>query len=491
MLKERTDFEAEEIAVVDVDEGAEKHDVEPAEDVEIETDAESPETDTQPGTRGPDAVGVYLSSLGRIPLLNREQEVKLAKEIERGRNDVRARIYALPLAASYVLELCDRLRSGQIDPRSALENESADPAEEGPSFDERARAFLAQGEALAELVKAQARRTSPKSRTEVRARIAEHLSSMNIAEPHVRAMIGKLEEGVAAARAHQRVARKPADSARRQAKAREALAAIAAIESVAGASVAELADALAAVRSAQARIENGRQRFVEANLRLVVAIARRHSHRGMDLLDLVQEGNIGLMRAVDKFEYQRGFKFSTYATWWIRQAITRAILDQSRTIRIPVHMAEARAKVVRATLTLKGRLDREPTLEEVAAESGLAADQVRKAMHLVKEPVSLDTPLGDEEERTLADLIDDPTAPSPVENVFAEKVANKTKGVLSTLTPREETILCMRFGIGHRTEYTLEEIGQEFQITRERVRQIESGGLRKLRNSPKSRRLAA
>jgi RNA polymerase primary sigma factor len=316
---------------------------------------------------------------------------------------------------------------------------------------------------------------------------------MALSDRHVATMVQNLRDALDAARPYQRTLAKRAERAGERSKIKldDARAAIARLEDVVGAPLDRLSEIMARIRAAQARMERARQRFVEANLRLVVAIARRHAHRGMDLLDLVQEGNIGLMRAVDKFEYQRGFKFSTYATWWIRQAITRAILDQARTIRIPVHMAEARGKVTRTILELRRRLGREPSVEEIAAESGLSHEQVRKAVHLVKEPVSLDTPLGDEEDRALGDVIEDPNAAAPMEAVVAERVSEQTCGVLSTLSQREETILRMRFGIGRPVEFTLEEIGREFDITRERVRQIESGGLRKLRHAPNSRSMAA
>ena len=494
MLKERTNLEGTEIVAeyeIISDEPVHAAAAEETElaEVEVEADAAEPEADAEEsGQRGGlDAVGVYLNGLGRIPLLSREQEVALAKEIESGRNEVRARLYELPFASSYVLALCERVQSGQLDPRAVLDD---DQSEGAASFDDQVREFLAQGEMLAELVKSEARRKSDASRAALRADISAHLFSMEIDESHVSVMIDKLAEAVARARQHQRAAKRATERSKPE-SVREARATIREIEATVGASFERLTETLSAVRRAQALIERARQRFVEANLRLVVSLARRHSGRGMDLLDLVQEGNIGLMRAVDKFEYQRGFKFSTYATWWIRQAITRAILDQARTIRIPVHMAEARTKVMRAAHTLRSRSEREPTVEEIAAEAGLAHDQVQKAVHLVKEPVSLDTPLGDEEERTLADLVTDPAAPSAIEKLYSEKLTDQTRGVLATLTPREETILRMRFGIDQSLEFTLEEIGQEFQITRERVRQIESAGLRKLRQPPKQRRMAA
>ena len=482
MLKERTNPEDMDEALAPADPVANEVLEEALEGAD---DSELPEIDN--AAVGPDTVGVYLNTIGRVPLLSREQEVELAKEIESGRRVLRDEMFNLPLATGYVLGICRNLQTGQVDSRAILED---DQSEQGPSFDERVRTFLKRGEHLEALVRGQVRRKSPASRTAGQREIAGQLHDMQLSDKHVATMVQHLRDALEAARRHQRVLAKHPDRARK-AKLDESRAALADIEATIGAPIERMSEIMTRVRGAQARIERARQRFVEANLRLVVAIARRHAHRGMDLLDLVQEGNIGLMRAVDKFEYQRGFKFSTYATWWIRQAITRAILDQARTIRIPVHMAEARGKVTRTVLELRRRLEREPSVEEIAAESGLSQEQVRKAVHLVKEPISLEMPMGDEEDRALGDVIEDLNAAAPMDGVVAERVSEQTRGVLATLSPREETILRMRFGIGQHIECTLEEIGREFDITRERVRQIESGGLRKLRNAPPGRRMAA
>jgi RNA polymerase primary sigma factor len=261
------------------------------------------------------------------------------------------------------------------------------------------------------------------------------------------------------------------------------------VEHEAGQTIEELKATYNGIQDGEARAERAKSELIEANLRLVVSIAKKYTNRGLQFLDLIQEGNIGLMKAVDKFEYRRGYKFSTYATWWIRQAITRAIADQARTIRIPVHMIETINKLIRTSRYLVQEIGREPTPEEIAEKMDIPLEKVRKVLKIAKEPISLETPIGEEDDSHLGDFIEDKSIVSPVDAVINRNLADQTRKVLATLTPREEKVLRMRFGIGEKSDHTLEEVGQDFEVTRERIRQIEAKALRKLRHPSRAKKL--
>jgi RNA polymerase primary sigma factor len=477
---------------------------------------EGVELDLTPGTldKTNDPVRMYLREMGTVPLLTREGEVEIAKRIERGKNAMLRAISRTNMAAQEVARLGERLGAREIGVRDAVVFNEEEVTEE--KLEAKIKATLkligkandAHQEYLAyrkHFVKLERKsRSFVKGKWRLaRLRIAMSLAIRRIdfAEGFKRRLVERVREAVdrirdaeeRIARLEQKLKRDVSDDYRKQVRqmVRDQKALLDQIQEEFDARPEEIKRSLDTVIMGEAQAEQAKKELVEANLRLVVSIAKKYTNRGLQFLDLIQEGNIGLMKAVDKFEYKRGYKFSTYATWWIRQAITRAIADQARTIRIPVHMIETINKLIRTSRALVQELGREPTSEEIAKRMDIPVSKVRKVLKIAQEPISLETPIGEEEDSHLGDFIEDRSAVSPAENVINLNLKEQTDALLKTLTPREERVIKMRFGIGDGSEHTLEEVGQSFQVTRERIRQIEAKALRKLRHPSRSRKLKA
>ncbi len=487
----------------------------------------------EPSGKAMDPVRIYLMEMGSFPLLTREGEVEIAKRIESGQGEVLTVVFNCPIAVRDIINLGEALSAGTIkirDVTNEIDDEETDIRKEqiqkkkvlnliiGIQREEESVRRLRQ-----KVGRGKKESTEKKLLEEIgkkQNKIVDTVRRINLREKQINRIIQELKQlGSRIERAEKEVKRHEKDlgisvqEARRSLRtlkkktvkggslslvkagikvqdlekmdsmARDVKKKIGRMEVECGFCSDQIKEAVRAIEKGEAKAREAKSELVKANLRLVISIARRYINRGMPFLDLIQEGNIGLMKAVDKFQYRRGYKFGTYATWWIRQAMTRAIADHARTIRLPVHMIEVINKLNRTSRTLVQENGRDPTLEEIAKRMGLSLDKVQKIVKVTKKPISLETPIGEEEDSRLADFIEDKDVISPQEAAITSNMAKQIKKVLSTLNEREEKILRMRFGIGEKNDHTLEEVGQDFDLTRERIRQIEEKALRKLKHS--------
>jgi RNA polymerase primary sigma factor len=509
------------------------------ENIQAREEEEVVEYKLEPFGKAADPVSIYLKEMRSLPLLTREGEVEIAKRIESGKRDVLSVVLNCPIAIREVINFGGALHTGKIEIREVTNEVDDEETDVEKEQIQKKRVLnlinrIRRGEESIRILQGELRLRSkevPKKRIQEtilkkRTKIYDALKRINLREKQINRIVQKLKQwGIRMEKATREVGKYEGDlgisvqEARKSLKvikkkvpkgrafpmpevriklkdwkemiriARNVKRKVGGMEVECGLSSDQIKEAVKAIEKGEAKAKEAKSELVKANLRLVISIARRYLNPGLQFLDLIQEGNIGLMKAVDKFEYQRGYKFGTYATWWVRQAMTRAISDQARTIRIPIHMNDIINKLNRTSRTLVQQIGREPTLEEIAEKMGMSLDKVEKIVKIAQKPISLETPIGEEEDGRLEDFIEDKEVVSPQDAAISSNMAKQIQKVLSTLNEREEKILRMRFGIGEKHDHTLDEVGQYFELTRERIRQIEYKALRKLKHSSRADKL--